>query len=110
MKVTLADLNRAIDMLNRRTGNPLEPYTRTGDTVKSNAGCFVLDCAYGGCKLSQIVEGGGQRDVLRVGYKSKRDPYHLIHAFSDGIQYGHTFHAGYVREAIERNYHSEAKA
>ena len=87
MKVTLADLNRAIDMLNRRTGNPLEPYTRTGDTVKSNAGCFVLDGAYGGYKLSQIVEGGGQRDVLRVGYKSKRDTYNLIHAFVDGIDY-----------------------
>lgn len=87
MKVTLADLNRAIDRLNRRTGNPIEPYTRTGDIVKSNAGCFVLDCAYGGCKLSQIVEGGGQRDVLRVGYKSKRDTYNLIHAFVDGIEY-----------------------
>jgi hypothetical protein len=87
MKVTLADLNRAIDRLNRRTGNPLEPYTRTGDIVKSNAGCFVLDGAYGGCKLSQIVEGGGQRDVLRVGYKSKRDTYNLIHAFVDGIEY-----------------------
>ena len=87
MKVTLADLNRAIDRLNRRTGNPIEPYTQTGDTVKSNAGCFVLDCAYGGCKLSQIVEGGGQRDVLRVGYKSKRDTYNLIHAFVDGIEY-----------------------
>ena len=88
MKITITDLNRAIDRLNRRTGNPLEPYTRTGEnTVKSNAGCFVLDGAYGGYKLSQIVDGGGQRDVLRVGYKSKRDTYNLIHAFVDGIEY-----------------------
>jgi hypothetical protein len=88
MKITIKDLNRAIDRLNRRTGNPLDPYTRTGEnTVKSNAGCFVLDGAYGGYKLSQIVEGGGQRDVLRVGYKSKRDTYNLIHAFVDGIDY-----------------------
>jgi hypothetical protein len=48
-------------------------------------GCYVLDCAYGGYRLAQIVsETGGERNITpRYGAAVTAD---LIRAYMDGIR------------------------
>ena len=74
MKATIALLNSRIAYLNNKAGYALEPYTRNAEgQLKANVGTYLLDCAYGGHKVSQITnERGGERDVLGCGYETKK--------------------------------------
>ena len=88
MKITMRDLEGAVSTLNRITGQPPEPYTKTGACEHvANVGNYHLDGAYGGWQLSQLVnEHGGARDVLSSGHVPKRELYSLIWAFIKGIE------------------------
>ena len=68
------------------TGSAAEAEKAAGFYSVSNPGTFYLEGAYGGHKLVQVINyGGGVRDVLRCGYVSKRELYHLIGALLDGV-------------------------
>ena len=90
-RITNVHLNAAVERINRVLGMPMAPYTPTTNadgTVKyvANPGNFHLDFAYGGVSLHQFVGGGdGESDVLSCGYPSKRELFHLMHAFLRGI-------------------------
>lgn len=88
--ITKSNLQAVVDRINRMTGSPLEPYTRTGEVpsqkYKANIGNYHLSGAYGGYALYQMnTDGGGITDVLRVGHVSKRELYNLMHAFIRGL-------------------------
>ena len=88
--ITKADLQATVDRINRITGSPLDPYTKTGEvpnqTYKANIGNYHLSGAYGGYALHLMDnEGGGITDVLRVGHVSRRELYNLMHAFIRGL-------------------------
>jgi hypothetical protein len=51
-------------------------------------GRYTLQGAYGGWQLQQIInEGGGVRAITQ-GYGTKREVYHLIHAYREGMAAG----------------------
>lgn len=60
-------------------------YTDTDGERRAMVGRYYVQGAYGGWKLVQIVnEGGGERSVTD-GYGTKRELYHLIHAYREGM-------------------------
>ena len=100
MRISIKDLEQLVTVLNNRTNNPVEPYTRTVDDAgksvfKSNIGNYHLDGAYGGYKLAQIVnEGGGIKDVLYCGFTTKKELHGLIQAYISGIEVERTVSNG----------------
>lgn len=90
----MSDLTGLLDRLNRTAGAEPKAYREAtkeeqaaGFFSVANVGTYYLEGAYGGHKLVQIVNhGGGVRDVLRSGFVSKREAYHLIGAYVDGIE------------------------
>lgn len=93
-KYKMADLNGALRGLNRIAGFSEEecdaPLNTRGEdgTYRAMVGRYVLQGAYGGLQLQQIVnEGGGVRAITQ-GYGTKREVYHLIHAYREGLAAG----------------------
>lgn len=88
--ITKADLQATVDRINRMTGSPMEPYTKSGEVpdqkYTANIGNYHLSGAYGGYALHRMdTDGGGITDVLRVGHVSKRELYNAMQAFIRGI-------------------------
>jgi len=88
-RISLKQLNAAIDHLNNIAGTPTEPYTKGEDgKYKPNANCYHLDGAYGGWQLAQMSGKDGctgSGHPLNTGYVSKRDCFHSIHHFISGM-------------------------
>ena len=85
-RITIKTLRKMVDNLNVSLGLPTEVWTPRADGRGSQAyvGCYVLDCAYGGYRLSQIVSGsGGERDI--TGRCGARECAALIGAYSAGL-------------------------
>ncbi len=84
-RITMAILQKRLDILNDVFGYDLEPYTRDSQgNVKGNHGTFVLNSAYGGHRLSQMVcfsGGTGERDLSPRG--TARETYDVINAWID---------------------------
>ena len=117
----MSDLTGLVDRLNRTVGAEVKAHREAtkaekaaGFALVSNVGTYYLMGAYGGHKLVQITNyGGGVRDVLRVGYSSKRELHYAIHAYLDGMwavnpESGETVaalreQAGTIEEEIRRS-------
>ena len=87
-RVTQRDLEIVLARINTLVGAPTEGGTRLEDgTWKCNVGTYVLDWAYGGVRLSQLVnKSGGERDI--TGRGTKRETLHAMRAFERGIEVG----------------------
>ncbi len=72
-RATKKDLVRQVELINQVLGQKLEGWTRQEDgTQICNVGTFVLDYAYGGVALAQLVnDGGGERTILPRGTKAE---------------------------------------
>ena len=93
-RYTMADLNGAVRGLNLMAGFTAEeadaPLYTMDESLKSTAmvGRYTLTGAYGGWQLQQVLnEGGGVRAITQ-GYGTKREVYHLIHAYREGMAAG----------------------
>lgn len=83
-RITRADLDGAVDLLNRIAGTPTHPYRMRGG---ANIGNYHLDGAYGGWALHQMAnESGGIRDIFNMGHMPARELYNLIHAYRKGME------------------------
>jgi hypothetical protein len=86
-RTTVKTLRTLVDNLNDYTGHPRQAWgpSPDGKGMRSIEGCYVLDCAYGGYRLAQIVgETGGERNITpRYGAAVTAD---LIRAYMDGIR------------------------
>lgn len=79
-RITEKDLNIMVKRLNRLTGYGESP-------SYSTIGAYTLDHAYGGVSLHQYAnESGAVHDVFRCGHIPKKDLYHRICAFINGIE------------------------
>ena len=84
-RITRADLDGAVDLLNRIAGTPTRPY-RFG-SLAANIGNYHLDGAYGGWALHQMAdESGDVRDIFNMGHMPARELYNLIHAYRKGME------------------------
>lgn len=94
-RITRKDLEGAVNLLNRITNNPSEPYHGEHGKWVANIGNFHISGAYSGYALHQTMnEAGGIRDIFSCGHVPMRDLYNLIHAYRKGIEF--------AREEIER--------
>ena len=81
-RITIKNLRRLCETLNKITGSPTTPYTRLEDgTLRGNIGHFYIDCAYGGYSLERMLETGGCTVIFNCGHVPARDLYNRIHAF-----------------------------
>jgi hypothetical protein len=88
-RITEKDLQAAIDRLNRLTGMPSTPYAKVGDRFEPQAGCYLLECAYGGYQLGRmsLTPGcSGQSTPIGGGFCTKRELYEKLHAYIAGIE------------------------
>jgi len=93
-RYTMADLNGAVRGLNRIAGfsedecdAPL--YTRGEDgKTRAMVGRYTLAGAYGGWQLQQVINEGGGVRAITSGYGTKREVYHLINAYREGLAAG----------------------
>jgi hypothetical protein len=84
-RITDKDLQAVVDMINRMTGNPADPYV----DGKPQGGCYHLSHAYGGVALHQMCAAGtGIHDTLSRGHMPKRDLYEMMHAFQRDYNVG----------------------
>lgn len=81
------ELEILVSRLNEIMEMPAKPWSKGADgKLRANVGNYHLDQAYSGVKLVQMQnEGGGIRDVLSMGYESKRDAYNQIQAYLRGL-------------------------
>jgi hypothetical protein len=93
-RYTMAELNGAVRGLNLMAGFTAEeadaPLYTMDERLNSTAmvGRYTLTGAYGGWQLQQVLnEGGGVRAITQ-GYGTKREVYHLIHAYREGMATG----------------------
>ena len=87
MATTMKELEGLVNRLNVLTGNSQKPWQTINGRNVASVGTYVLDGAYGGWKLAQIVnEGGGERNPISMGYVSKKECYYAIHAYIRGIE------------------------
>lgn len=87
-RITRKDLERAVKALNEQTGHAVDAWRRVGDRNIANVGTYVVDGAYGGWKVCQIVsESGGEKEITS-GYRPARETLAQLRAFSDGIAVG----------------------
>lgn len=93
-RYTKRDLDGAVRGLNLLVGftpeeadAPLWIHTR-GEDSRAMVGRYYVSGAYGGWKLVQIInEGGGERSITS-GYGTKREVYHRINAYHEGMAAG----------------------
>jgi hypothetical protein len=86
-RITRKQLDAAVEMLNRMTDSPIEPYRKEGEQWRANVGNFHISGAYGGFSLHRMCnEGGGIRDIFYCGHIPARQLFDLIHAFRRGIE------------------------
>ena len=90
--ITRKDLEYLVDEINTKTKSPIESWTRNGTIgkrqpgFKANVGNYHLDYAYGGVKLSRMVnDGGGIDNISKDGYGTKRELYNWMRAFLAGM-------------------------
>lgn len=83
-RITRADLDGAVDLLNRIAGTPTHLYRMRGG---ANIGNYHLSGAYGGWALHQMAnQHGGIRDIFNMGHMPARELYNLIHAYRKGME------------------------
>lgn len=85
-RITVNNLRRLAEAINRETGSPQESYTRTeSGEFRSNVGHYYIDCAYGGYALERMVNtAGGVTSVFGCGHVPARELYGRMHAYLQG--------------------------
>jgi hypothetical protein len=84
-RITIKHLRARVDTLNDLFGYSRDAYATERDAnggLTANAGTYTLDCAYGGYRLCQMCQGGGERDL--TGRDNARATYDAINAYIKG--------------------------
>lgn len=87
-RITIKSLERMVNLLNKLTNSPTEPYSprENGIGVKANIGNYHISQCYGGYSLHRMFNDGGVNDVFRCGHIPARELYYRICAYIDGIE------------------------
>lgn len=85
-RITRAQLDAAVNMLNHMTGNNPEPYREDGGKWVANLGNYHISGAYGGYSLHRMCnESGGVSDVFDCGHIPARQLAALMSAYTAGL-------------------------
>ena len=76
-RMSKSTLKALVNQLNDSAGMNRRAYTKDErGHYQPNPGTYTLDWAYGGVRLAQMCEGGGQRDLTPRG--NMRETYNAI--------------------------------
>ena len=86
-RITQKNLENLVARINKMMNAPEAAWTKhENGKYTSNDGHYCLDYAYGGVKLARMSgSAGGQDDISRTGFVSKRELYEWMQAFLEGI-------------------------
>jgi len=85
-RITIKHLERKADLLNKITGSPAVPYTRTeGGELVACAGNYHISGAYGGYQLERMAASGGVSIPVNTGHVPARQCALVIDAYIAGI-------------------------
>lgn len=86
-QITMRHLDGIVARINHITGSPATTYTKTADgKYIPNVGNYHIDSGYGGYQLVRMGNEHGGTSRVTSGYVSKRELYHLMHAYADGYE------------------------
>jgi hypothetical protein len=85
-RITMAMLEHRLALINRKEGRPERPYSRVEGVFTPHLGCLHLDGAYGGWKVSEMLDQG-TRDASQIGYATKRELYTWMEGRLSSTQY-----------------------
>jgi len=87
MSTSKKTLEALCELINKATGSPLTPYTRTESGLTANIGNFHLSLAYGGvCVHRMHNDGGGITEPIWSGHISKAKAETKMRAYLAGLQ------------------------
>ncbi len=98
-QITVKQLESLVERINDALGVPQTPYKEDTDgkairgengSLIANAGTCYLTGAYGGYRIEQMCKGGGSRDLLSIGYDTKRNVWNMAQAYLSGLNAGGT--------------------
>lgn len=115
-RITNADIEGLVHQINVRAGQNTEGWTQDASgRYRANVGTYVIDSAYGGVSLSQLVnESGGERTI--IGRGTKRELYNAMRAYLAGMareNFPEQEHRDLMEnwgEAMDRNFRAEKLA
>ena len=84
-RITQAWLEKRVGLINQMLKRPETAYTQTKDGLKSNAGHFYIDSAYGGVGLEMMAKGGGAH-AINGGHVPKRELSNFMDGFIAAIR------------------------
>lgn len=85
-RITEAQLQSMCDRINRTLGTPLAAYTKQADgTYAPNANAYLIEYAYGGTSLQQMMPTGTGQRAISGGFRPKRELLEFMHAFLAGV-------------------------
>ena len=87
MSTSIKTLEALCEFINKATGSPLTPYTRTESGLTANVGNFHISRAYGGvCVHRMNNDGGGVTEPIWSGHISKANAETQIRAYLKGLE------------------------
>ena len=87
MSTSKKTLEALCELINKATGSPLTPYTRTESGLTANIGNFHLSGAYGGiCVHRMHNDGGGITEPIWSGHISKAKAETKMRAYLAGLE------------------------
>lgn len=88
-RITRAHLDAIVTRINSLAGMPPAPfYADAEGRYHAAEGCFHLEEAYGGTRMLRMVRDGGSGTQDITGRMSRRELYHALHAYRDGLSEG----------------------
>ena len=85
-RISIKDIENAVDRLNRMAGTPMKPWARVDGKNTANIGNYHTSQAYGGVAIHQMQSaGGGIRQVFGCGHVPKRECFEQLHSFINGF-------------------------
>lgn len=88
-RITRAQLESVVTRINSIAGMPPAPYYADAEgRYHAAEGNFHLEEAYGGTRLLRMMRDGGSGTQDITGRMSRRELYHALHAFRDGLSEG----------------------
>lgn len=88
-RITQAHLEAVVTRINSLAGMPPAPYYQDAEgRYHAAEGVFHISQAYGGVSLHRMMRDGGSGTTDITGRMSRRELYHALHAFRDGLSEG----------------------
>ena len=86
-RITIKHLRALAETLNKVTGSPVEPWSKSDGKIRANIGNYHISRAYGGfCVHRMESSDGGVDTPISYGHIPARDLYERMRAYISGFE------------------------